>query len=255
MSFPSTINLSYGQEKVQTSGKKQKFGTRATTPDGRVFYYARDDGTGLGNAGVIVDGTGAVAAHDMDVAATATSVGSTTLTVGTSLTVTAAQAALYVDGYLMFNDGPGEGEVYRIKSVSVVSGATGCVITIDEPDGFRTALTTASLFGIIYNPYAAVKLIDGDGTQTTGPLGVAPIPITADYYFWLQTFGPAAVEVSGTTAMTLGNAIEVSEVSGQSGMATLHDSSGATDLEPIGVAISVAAVSTDFQQVMLKIRS
>ena len=40
MAFPSTINLAYGQEKVETSGKKQKLGTRASTPDGRVFYYA-----------------------------------------------------------------------------------------------------------------------------------------------------------------------------------------------------------------------
>ena len=254
MAFPQSVNLDYGDEKATSAAKKQRFGTRATTPDGRVFYYSRDNGTGL-SAGVIVDGTGAVAAHDMDVAATATSVGASTVTIGTSLTITAAQAALYVDGYIMFNDGPGEGESYRIKSVSTVSGATGAIVTIDDSYGFRTALTTASLFGMIYNPYASVKIIDGDGTQTTGPLGVTPLPITADYYFWLQTFGPASVEVSGTTAMTLGNAIEVSEVSSQDGMATLHDSSGATDLEPIGIAISVASISTDFQQIMLKVRA
>ena len=256
MAFPLTVNLSYGQEKVETSDQKQKLGTRATTPDGRVFYYARDDGTALATAGKIVDGTAVVAAHDMDVAATAAhSVGDTTISI--EVPTTDLTKDQYADGYLIFNDGPGEGEGYRIKSHPAhdASADNTVIITLDEPDGIRTALTTASLCGLRQHLYAGVKLIDGDGTQTTGPLGVTPIPVTASYYFWLQTYGVASVEVSGTTAMTLGNAIEVSEVSGQSGMATLHDSSGATDLEPIGVAISIAAVSTDYQQVMLKIRA
>ena len=255
MAFPLTVNLSYGQEKVETSDQKQKLGTRATTPDGRVFYYARDDGTALATAGKIVDGTAVIAAHDMDVPANANAVGVTAVSV--EVPTTDLTKDQYADGYIIFNDGPGEGEVYRIKSHPAhdASDDNTVIITIDEPDGLRTALTTASLFGLVANPYSGVKLIDGDGTQTTGPLGVTPIPVTASYYFWLQTYGVASVEVSGTTAMTLGNAIEVSEVSGQSGMATLHDSSGATDLEPIGVAISIAAVSTDYQQVMLKIRA
>ena len=55
--------------------------------------------------------------------------------------------------------------------------------------------------------------------------------------------------------MVLGDAIEVSQVSGQSGAATLHDSSGATDLMPIGSAMSVASAAGDYGLVMLSIRN
>jgi len=177
MAFPLTVHLGYGQEKIETSSQKQKLGTRAVTPDGRVFYYAENSGSAITTSGQIVDGIAAVAAHDMDVAATATSANALSFTSGTSLTVTKNQ---YKDGYVYFNDGPGQGEVYRVKENTAVSSATGLKITVDEPDGIRTALTTSSLFGLMYNPYKDVKIIDGDGTMTTGPLGVTTIPVTAD---------------------------------------------------------------------------
>ena len=82
MAFPQTVNLSYGMEKVETSDQRQKLGTRATTPDGRVFYYARNGSAAITTAGMIVDAGTAltVNAHDMDVPATAAhSVGDTTV--------------------------------------------------------------------------------------------------------------------------------------------------------------------------------
>ena len=256
MAFPNTVYLSYGMEKAQTSGQKHKLGTRAETPDGRVFYYAKEDGTAIGTAGLIVDNVAVVAAHDMDVPTTAAhSVGDTTISI--EVPTTDLTANQYKDGYMVVNDGPGEGEVYRIKSHPAhdASDDNTVIFTIEDEDGIRTALTTASLWGIFYNQYSAIKIIDGDGTPTTGPLGVTTAPVTASYYCWLQTSGIASVLVSGTTAMTLGDAIEVSQVSGQSGSATLYDSSGATDLMPIGTAMGIASVSTDFQLVMLSIRN
>ena len=157
----------------------------------------------------------------------------------------------------MFNDGAGEGEVYRIKSHPAHDASVDATVifTLDEPDGIRTALTTDTKVQLVYNPYTAVKLIDGDGTQTTGPLGVTTIPVTASYYCWIQTSGIASVAVSGTTALTLGDSVEVSQVSSQDGMATLQDSSGATDYISIGTSIGVASVSTDKGLVMLSIRN
>ena len=72
MAFPTSINLKPGMEKVETSEQRQKLGTRATTPDGRVFYYVENSGTAITTGGQIVDGIAAVGAHDMDLAATAT---------------------------------------------------------------------------------------------------------------------------------------------------------------------------------------
>ena len=251
MAFPTTVYLSYGQEKVETEEQKQKLGTRAVTPDGRVFYYAKNSAAAITPAGKICDGIAAVAAHDMDLAAAAASAGATTFTSGTSLTVTKDQ---YADGYVVFNDGPAQGEVYRIKSNTAVSGATGLSITIDEPDGLRTALTTSSLFGLVYPPYKDVKIIDGDGTMTTGPLGVNPIPVTASYYFWLQTAGVSSV-LSGAAVAVVGDAVGVSQASGESGAFDLWDVSANEDTAPIGTAMGIPSVDTDNQIVMLSIRN
>ena len=251
MAFPTTVHLSYGQEKVETSEQKQKLGTRGVLPDGRVFYYAKNSSTAITPAGKICDGIAAVAAHDMDLAAAAASAGATSFTSGTSLTVTKDQ---YADGYVLFNDGPAQGEVYRVKSNTAVSSATGLSITIDEPDGLRTALTTSSLFGLAYSPYKDVKIIDGDGTATTGPLGVNPIPVTASYYFWLQTSGIASV-LSGAAVAVVGDAIGFSQASAESGAFDLWDASSEEDTAPIGTAMGIPSVDTDNQIVMLDIRS
>ena len=252
MAFPRTVNLDYGDEKKESSSAigNLSLGTRGVTPDGRVFYYAKNSSAAITTGGQIVDGIAAVAAHDMDVAATATTVGSLSVTSGTSLTVTKNQ---YEDGYIIFNDGPGQGEVYRIASNTAVSGATGLSVTIADPGGFRTALTTASLFGLAYNPYTDVKIIDGDGTMTTGALGVTTIPVTASYYCWIQTAGIASV-LSGAAVAVVGDAVGVSQASGESGAFDLWDVSTNEDTFPIGVAMNVASVDTDYQIVDLKIR-
>jgi hypothetical protein len=250
MAFPLTVHLGYGQEKVETSDQKQKLGTKAVLPDGRVFYYAENSGAAITTAGQIVDGIAAVGAHDGDLATAALAAGSLTATTTTSLTVTKNQ---YKDGYLFINDVAGQGEVYRVKSNTAVSSAAGCEITIDESDGIRTAFTTGTQFGLMYSPYKDIKIIDGDGTMTTGPLGVTTIPVTADYFCWVQTAGPAAV-LSGAVVSILGDAIGVSQASGESGAFDLWDSSANEDSRPIGHAMGVVSVDTEYGWVMLAIR-
>ena len=256
MAFPQTVNLSYGMEKVETSDQRQKLGTRATTPDGRVFYYARNGSAAITTAGMIVDaGTALTAnAHDMDVPATAAhSVGDTTVSL--EVPTTDLTKDQYADGYLIFNDGPGEGEVYRIKSHPAhdASDDNTCIFTLDEPDGIRTALTTSSLAGLIVNPYAAVKIIDGDGTMETGALGVTTIPMTASYYGWVQTAGIGSVAI-GAAVGVVGDGLQISQASGETGRAELYDLSGEDDLQSIGTAIGIPSVDTDKQMCLLTIR-
>ena len=250
MSFPLSLNLKPGMEKVETASQKHKLGTKGVTPDGRVFYYVENSGTAIDHGGYLVDGVGATAAHDMDLAATATTAGSATFTSGTSLTVTKNQ---YKDGYVYFNDGPGQGETYQVKSNTAVSSATGLSITIDDEDGVKTALTTSSLFGLMNNPYKDVKIIDGDGTMTTGVLGVTTAPLTADYFGWIQTAGPASVRL-GAQVGVVGDALTVSQQSGESGEAERTDYSDEADIANIGVAMGIPAVDSDNQWCMLSIR-
>ena len=255
MAFPNSIFLSYGQEKVETEEQKQKLGTRAQLPDGRVFYYARCGSAAITTAGMIVDAAAAfaVAAHDMDVPANANAAGTTAVSV--EVPTTDLTKNQYADGYLIFNDGPGEGEVYRIKSHPAhdASDDNTVIITIDEPEGLRTATTTSSLFGIFVNPYSAVKIIDGDGTMETGALGVTTIPMTANYYGWIQTAGIGSVAV-GAAVGVVGDGLQISQASGESGRAELYDLSGEDDIQSIGTAIGIPSVDTDKQACMLTIR-
>ena len=262
MAFPQTVNLSYGQEKVETSAQKQKLGTRAPTPEGRVFYYALNSSAAITTGGMLVDGLLTEADHDMDKAATAAhSVGDTTI----SLEITEGSGGSgdlvkdeYADGYMMFNDGPGEGEVYRIKSHPAhdASADATCIFTLDEPDGIRTALTTGSLAGLFKSPYNAVALVDGDGTLTyrTGVVGVTTIPVTASYYCWIQTAGIATVAL-GAQVGVVGDALTISQESGESGKAERADHSDESDLATIGVAIGIPSVSGDKQACILHIRN
>jgi len=255
MAFPTTVYGKYGWEKLETSAQRHKLGTRMELPDGRIFYYAKNSSTAITNAGKIVDGIAAVAAHDMDVAATAAhSAGDTTISI--EVPTTDLTANQYKDGYLICNDGPGQGEVYRIKSHPDhdASADNTVIMTLDDEDGIVTALTTSSLFGLVYNPYTNVKIIDGDGTMTTGPLGVTCMPVTASYYCWIQTSGVASV-LSGAAVAVVGDAIGVSQASGESGAFDLWDVSSEEDTRPIGHAMGIPSVDTDNQIVMLAIRN
>ena len=257
MAFPLSVNLGYGQEKTETSGKKHKLGTRASTPDGRVFYYARcGSGAAISTAGMIVDAatTFTEANHDMDLTLIlAHSAGDTTISL--EVPTTDLTKDRYADGYLMFNDGPGEGEVYRIKSHPAhdASDDNTVIITLDEPDGIRTALTTATEAQLVENPYLGVKIIDGDGTMETGALGVTVIPMTASYYGWIQTAGIGSVAI-GAAVGVVGDGLQISQASGESGRAELYDLSGEDDIQSIGTAIVIPSVATDKQACLLTIK-
>ena len=182
-------------------------------------------------------------------ATAALAAGSLTVATTTSLTVTKNQ---YKDGYLFVNDNAAQGEVYRIKSNTAVSSAAGLEIRLDEPDGIRTAFTTGTQFGLMYSPYKDVKIIDGNGTMTTGPLGVTTIPVTADYFCWIQTAGPAAV-LSGAATLVVGDAVGISKAD-EDGTADLWDASTEEDSRPIGTSMGVVSVDTEYGWVMLAIR-
>ena len=256
MSFPRTVELDFGEEKKESAAAigNLSLGTRGVTPDGRVFYYAKNSSAAITTAGMIVDGIAAVAAHDMDVAATAAhSVGDTTISI--EVPTTDLTKDQYKDGYLVCNDGPGEGEVYRIASHPAhdASDDNTVIFTIVDPGGIRTALTTATEAQLVYNPYTDVKLIDGDGTMTTGALGVTTIPVTASYYCWLQTAGIGSVAL-GAVVGIVGDGLQVSQASGESGRAELYDLSGEDDVQSIGTAIGIPSVDTDKQLCLLTIR-
>jgi len=195
MSFPQSIMGKYGWEKVTTTAQKQKLGTRMQIGEREFVYISTGEAV---TAGLLMMQAAATAAHDLDLAVAASSAGATTVTLSASLTITLNQ---YKDGWIIFNDVEEEGHMYRIKSNTAVSGATGCVITLDEEDGLATAITTSQQVGLATNPYSASTIYQHDAI-VGAPLGWACVDIASGSYGWICVKGPTVALVTG--AITIG---------------------------------------------------
>lgn len=99
------------------------------------------------------------------------------------------------------------GQVFRIKSHPVaISGATLVLSLYDE---INHVIQTADTWTIQMNQYNAIK--QGTTGATTVAVGVAPLIVASGDYFWMQTWGPAAVK---NAVATRGVSV-VADVTGQ----------------------------------------
>ena len=250
MSFPRYLELDYGAEKKTSSTiiANLALGTRGITPDGRVFRYVETGASDIA-AGAVVQAAAGTAAHDKDLIVVAAAAGATTVTINTSGTYTEDQ---YKDGYMYINSGTGAGEVYRIKSNTAVSGATGMVLTLDELDGLVTALTAGSSnceVGLSTNPYKDV--IISPTTVSNVAIGVAPTPLTANYYGWIQTWGPASVLANA--AGVIGQHVRVGGASTAGGTEDMDFDGSNENEQLIGVQMLIAPAAADYALVFLQI--
>lgn len=184
----------FGQDIYTDSSVQQMpLGAYGETPDGRGFRYCKVGATSLVPGKVYqsaaLDATNQTPSGGLGVSAAA--IGDTEITISTSITLA---ANLLAGGYLSVAVTPGLGQLYRIKSNTAVSGATGCVITLEDP--LRVALTTGSKVIVCKHPYDSVVV--EPGTPTGVIVGVAPGIVTNAQFGWMQTFGPASVLFTGT---------------------------------------------------------
>lgn len=110
-------------------------------------------------------------------------------------------AEFYAGAYIVFANGTGAGQYYRIKDHSTASSDK---ITFQLYDKLVTAPDGTTDIMITGNPHGSVITADGTnvGAATDSfAVGVSPIAITSGYYFWAQTRGICAVKADyGTTA-------------------------------------------------------
>jgi hypothetical protein len=203
MAFPNVISGKYGWEKQQTSTQRQRLGTEMQFVDGRKFRYVEVGGTAI-TEGLLVAAEAVVGNHDEDlVVTTSPSAGDTTI--GITLGGTAAAKDLYAEGYLFFNvpilaTSANPHEMYKIKSHAAVSSSGTGTFTIDEEDGFTTAVTAGTeTAGLIKSPYKDV--IVAPAAVAGRFVGVTTRSMTADYFGWIQVAGIATVAIDGTPAV------------------------------------------------------
>jgi DNA-binding beta-propeller fold protein YncE len=219
-----------------------RIGTVRYLDDGRAFAYARDGGSALA-AGKVNQAYAPTANHLNCAVAAAAAIGDTRVYV--TLGATAAAANLYKDGFLHVNDATGEGHLYKVRGHKAIGSAgTGYIELYDK---IRVALTTSSEVTLTKHPQDCVLTLPT--TATSVPVGIAPIAVTASYYFWNQVKGPAVVLIDGT--VVIGQHVRLSDgVAGA--VEPLDRDATAEDEACIGTVLRVNA-ATEYGLIMLAI--
>lgn len=199
MSFSPIQGGRYGFEKITTSDQRQVLGAEMAFPDGRKFRYVANGGTAIGE-GLVVASEAVAGHHDEDlVITTSPAVGDTTI--GVTLEGTQAAKDLYAEGYIFFNlAATTPHEMYKIKGHPLIASSGTGTITIDEPDGFQTAITASTdTAGLIKSPYK--DIVVAPAAIAGRFVGVTAADLEADYYGWIQVAGLASAKIDGTPAV------------------------------------------------------
>lgn len=213
---------------TESSTAQMALGTKITLEDGRRFVYSKAGAVALA-AGKLMQAPAEVANHSNCAVAAAAAIGANSVSV--TLGATAATANQYAGGFMYVNDAAGEGHLYKINHHAAVGSAGTGTFYLD--DSIRVALTTSS--EVTFYPHPHSGLIVAPATTLTGSvLGVAPINVTAAYYFWLQVAGPACVLQAGTLVVGA-NAVTPTGVDGGCGP------SAAGTSRDVGSVIQLAA--------------
>ena len=190
----------------QSSTPLHQLGTKGITADGRIFRYTQAAGTGIATGKLCV--APRITTNHEDIAfATAGVVGDKSISI--TLGATAVTANEYDEGYVVIVDDTGEGHTHEIVRHGV-SASGSEAITIDLKTPLVAATTTSTTVTLVRNNHRDVIIAVG-GTQTDIPVGVTPIAVTADYYFWAQTGGWASLLSSGTNTCTAGEPATIGE--------------------------------------------
>lgn len=165
-------------------------GDRMVTVDGRVFRYAQAGASAL-VAGNLLQAPAQITTHQQ-LTPTAAALGALSITV--TLGATAATANQYAGGWAIIDTTPGLGYAYPISGHAAADASAAVELHLTVP--IQVALTTASRVSLQANPYAGV--IANPTTMTSAAVGVAPFPIAASEYGWIQRGGAAGVLIEGT---------------------------------------------------------
>lgn len=228
----------------ESSTALHKVGTRLKLDDGRTFYYAKCGGTGVVKVGQLIGNKKLVATEKDTNLSASYSAGSKDIVI----TAVAATGASYNGGYFTVVSGTGIGQTHKIHNCTVAAAAG--TPTVSLYDGLSTALDTTSDTIITVNPFWGVGTVTTDG-QIVQVLGTNPIPVTANYYFWLQTYGWACVMRGDSTGTEQEERSCFSHASGES---TLTTSGGVAGAQKVGYHVydSTDGVSGEWDLIHLQ---
>jgi len=184
----------------------------------RVWRYCKNSSAAITVVGNMLSSPTAVHADTTEDAVVAASngeayaIGSHDITITSTANIAAAPWSTAnggKEGYIMVNGGTGIGQCRKIKSHAAFSGTNSTLVTVYE--GWAVAPVAADTeCGFVENPYSNVI---ASPALSNMPIGVAPIALTASYYFWAQSGGPATVTTHA--AIPIGTMAIVGTTTGQ----------------------------------------
>lgn len=211
---------------------KHAIGTRMQLADGRVFFYSQAGGSNLA-AGKLNMSVATPSGHeDSDVAVAVSATDK-------EITVTPATAAVtvnqYAEGWVSTRETSGLGQFRKILSNPAAGIAANCKLTMYDP--FTAAITTSGQVDLMRNPYSGVI---ESATEEQSPAGIPLVAVTAAYYFWNQTWGPANCLTDGNSA--LGSMLTPGTVAGSTAeFSTATNDIAGYDMPLVGHAMILSA--------------
>lgn len=219
--------------------KKEQIGTLRILQDGRKFRYAKAGASDLAAGKMGVAAQVAAAVTNKTCPAIAVGAKQLTLTIGSATYA----ADYFAGGFMHINDADGEGHAYPIESSTAVAASTSITVTLEE--GIKVALLVTSEFTLIHSPWMAVV---ESATEENLPVGIPVVAVTATYYYWAQTGGPAICLAVGTAPVGCNLVL--------GGTAGALDTGAATDgdtMPIVGIAFGTVGVATEYKPVYLTI--
>jgi len=185
---------------VASATQNYPIGTIRETTSGRRFRYSKAGGSNITRAlmqqSVVAD------SKFIDITQTghAQVAGATSIT--TLCTTGSASAAnAFAGGMLIVTTGTNLGDIYRIASSKLESTDTLMDLVLEEP--LRNAIAATDKVTLIPNRNMSTVVAVAT-TLTAAPAGVPLIDVTAAYYYWAQTRGPAPLIVDTGDTLVVG---------------------------------------------------
>ena len=204
------------KQDIYTESATQNYmlGTELIYSGGRHFRYARAGAVALVKALMCHGSIHRTELFEEDQTGNYPVVGDTTITVeiGTGLTLVEKENEL-AGGILMVNQGSAIGDMYHIIGSKVGTTDTNLSLVIDSP--IRTTWTTSSEITIYPSPWMNTLVATEPAAAMAA--GVPLIAVTADYYYWSQTKGPAPIIVDATETIVIGDLVGAPAAQGTAG--------------------------------------
>lgn len=177
-------------------------GAKATSRDGRIWRYCKNGAGALTLANINQQALGIANWEDepqtVASGAVIAAVGDKSITL---LVQTAPTNDEWVDGYMVIENGTGEGNMYVIKDHTLT---TNPLVQIADAGGFRVATVDGTDITIVRNLYNKTIVFPTDPTGVC--TGVNHTAVTANYFYWAQVHGPCPV-FNGSDTIIVGDEV------------------------------------------------